>query len=78
MDIEKEEKEAGCSDSDGGEYDEGSDGETEIATQESNETLGQQTSNGTEKGESGKVKPSKPKLKKKRKKYDPILLHEFD
>lgn len=68
MDVEKEEKEAGYSDSDGGEYDDCSDGDTEIATQESNEAVNQQISNDAQKEDNRKSKQAKPKVKKKRKK----------
>lgn len=75
MVVEKDEKEAGCSESEVGEDDDCSEDETELATQESNEATSCQadgeSSAGPQKNapkeDEAKSKTAKPKVKRKRK-----------
>ena len=69
MDLEQDNKEADVSESDGAEYYDCSDGETEAALQEDKEniTVNENDTNEIAKDDSRKAKPAKPKHKRKRK-----------
>ena len=76
MVVEKDEKEAGCSESEVGEDDDCSEDETELATQESNAATSCQADGessdlqkGAPKEDEAKSKTAKPKVKRKRKRY---------